>query len=431
MSSNAPPWAPGHAHLTAAWPGVPFAFRRSPEDFVVHELPGAPAEGEGTHLWVTFEKRGIPTDELARRFARALGREEREVGYAGRKDAVAVARQRLSIEHADPERIASLRIGGARVLAVERAGRKLRRGDLAGNRFELVLRGVAAADRPRLEEMLEVLVARGLPNGFGAQRFGRTGRGYELGRLLVEGDAEAYLRALVSPRHAPPGPARESLAAALAAGSRAGGSRAGGGRAGELARGLDPVLAAAARQLARRPDDLVSVVSAVPRTVQRFQISALQSRVFNRVLGARLAAGAIERPEVGDLAHDHALPPGARNGFRVDAATDLDALGARAARLEVSPTGPLPGRRGLAAAGRPAAWERAALAAEGVELDALLALEPALAPRGDRRPLRVPVRDLALADAPACGSDALRLVFVLPPGSYATALLEELRKDHG
>lgn len=418
VSTGGPPWAPGYRHLTAGVPSVSFRTRERPEDFFVEELPHAPAAGEGTHLLLTVEKRALSTTAAVRRLAAALGRRDAEFGYAGRKDARAVARQRISIEHADPARLRALDVPGLTLLGIERTTRKLRLGDLAGNRFRIVLRGLGEGERGRVEEVLDVLRRRGLPNWVGAQRFGRAGQAWELGRALVAGDPEAYVAALVSAAHAEPSAARSELERVLAEGSWS--ERRG---LASLARDLEPDLARLARQAARRPKDAASMVRAIPRATRRFHVSALQSRVFNRVLARRLAEGAWDAAEAGDVVRHHAtgssevVGPGGPSGRILRSVGDLAA----------SPTGPLPGRRRLAHLGRPARWERAAVEEEGLDLDALLALGDGLAPGGDRRPLRIPLGDVSLSFREA----SCTLGFVLPPGSFATAVLEELAKDHG
>ena len=411
-----PPWAPGYRFLTEGIAPIGCRFRGAPEDFLVEELPERAPEGEGSHVWLSIEKVGIPTEEAVRRLARELGRAPADCGFAGRKDARAVARQRVSIEHADLERARGLALPGVRVLAAERARGKLRLGALAGNRFRLVLRGLAPADRPRLAAVLAQIERRGLPNYFGSQRFGRLGLAHELGALLVAGDRLAYLAALVSERHARPSSAREELEHALLRGS-SGERRA----CARLAPRLEPELAALARQIARRPRDPSAALRAIPLATLRFHLSALQSRAFNRVLALRLAHGAHDTLEPGDLALEH--PTGRVR--EVPDAAGAEQLGPALARLEVSPTGPLPGGRSLATRGRPAEWERAALAAEGFDLEACAALGPRLAPRGDRRALRVPVGELGL-EPRADGSCVL--AFTLTPGSFATALMAEIQK---
>jgi tRNA pseudouridine13 synthase len=163
------PRAHGAAALSAT-------IRMAPEDFVVEELDGFAATGSGEHLLLTIEKRGINTAFAARQIAAWAGIAEMGVGYAGLKDRHAVTRQRFSVHL--PRRVApdvgALEQDGLHVLASEWHARKLPRGALAGNRFELTLRDVQG-DRADIHARLQLVAARGVPNYFGDQRFGRDG----------------------------------------------------------------------------------------------------------------------------------------------------------------------------------------------------------------------------------------------------------------
>ena len=86
-------------YLTADVPGVGGIIKLQPADFFVDEVPLYEPSGEGTHFYFRIEKTGLPTMQAIREIARALGRQPRELGYAGLKDADAVTRQSLSIEH--------------------------------------------------------------------------------------------------------------------------------------------------------------------------------------------------------------------------------------------------------------------------------------------------------------------------------------------
>ena len=158
-----------------------------PEDFVVDELPLFAPDDEGEHTFVWVEKRLLTTEEVARELARAAGTRARDVGYAGRKDRVAVARQWFSVPGLPPEGALRIARGGLRVLEVRRHRHKLRTGALRGNRFDLVVREVEAGALDGAPERLAALVDRGLPNRFGAQRFGRDGRNAQLGREILAG----------------------------------------------------------------------------------------------------------------------------------------------------------------------------------------------------------------------------------------------------
>jgi tRNA pseudouridine13 synthase len=171
--------------LTADVPGCGGAFKLVPEDFEVEEVPAYQPSGEGEHLYLWVEKRGRDTRELVRALAQAVGVPEDEIGVAGMKDRQAVTRQLVSVPARAEGKVADFALEGVRVLWTRRHGNKLRTGHLRGNRFRLRLRGVKDVEAAR--ESFSRLMAQGVPNYFGEQRFGRAGDNADLGRLLVLG----------------------------------------------------------------------------------------------------------------------------------------------------------------------------------------------------------------------------------------------------
>ena len=324
-------------------PALRGRMRASPEDFVVEEIDGFEASGAGEHLLLTVEKRGMNTAFAAKRIAQWAGVAESAIGYAGLKDRHAVARQRFSVWL--PKKIApdldALQTDDLRVLAHAWHARKLPRGALAGNRFVLTLRDVEG-DAAAIDARLHAIAARGVPNYFGEQRFGRGG---------------------------------DNVAKALA---MFGGRR-------------------------------------VQREERSFLLSAARSELFNRVLAERVRRDCWDRGLDGEV---WSLD-GSRAVFGPEPWND--ALAARLAAFDIHPGGPLWGRGALRTASEARALELAALGD-----DVALALRDGLERAGleqERRALRLRPGELTWAwtdDA------ALQLRFALPPGSYATSVLDAL-----
>lgn len=187
-TSSAPPGPlgaplPGYldAALARALPTLapaahaPVVFRGQADDFVVDELPAYLPCGEGEHLYLKIEKRELSTTAVVRALCGRFRLREVEVGYAGRKDERAVSRQWLSVparalmDEAGTFRLADVEALGVRVLEHGRHRNKLRLGHLRGNAFTVSLYG--DVDEAALSARLAAL-AGGLPNLFGAQRFG-------------------------------------------------------------------------------------------------------------------------------------------------------------------------------------------------------------------------------------------------------------------
>ncbi len=385
--------------------------KERPEDFRVEERLAFAPSGTGEHLYLFVEKTGLQTEELAARLALRFSVARRDVGYAGRKDRRAVTRQWFSVPtRTEPEAVDASGEGWA-VLEAIRHGSKLRPGALAGNRFELVLRGETAPHRSSVESALGRLCGAGMPNRYGPQRFGADGESDAPALRLLSRDWRGFLLRLSRQPHWPPSDALEELREVL---SREG--REGHRGLGRLAPALPRELAPIPKQLARRRGDFEGAVRALDRRLVLFAVSALQARLFNRVLDARGTAFA--EPWEGDLLQLH---PG-RSHFRVEQGDDLELLVRRAERGELSPTGPVFGWRSELARGRAGDLEAEVLAAAGLELEMFRSLARGVSPEGSRRSLRALVGDLEASWSP----EELRLKFYLPPGAYATTLVEEL-----
>jgi tRNA pseudouridine13 synthase len=147
--------------------------KQQPEDFQVSELTAIEFSDSGEHLYGFVEKTNLTTREVARQLAAIAGVAEDDIGYAGMKDKYAVTRQWFSVPTKRDDLFSQLcpvdAGQGIAVLDTRRHGRKLRRGQLAGNRFIITLRQVSS---PLCRERARLVSERGVPNYFGPQRFG-------------------------------------------------------------------------------------------------------------------------------------------------------------------------------------------------------------------------------------------------------------------
>ncbi|HFK4065473.1 TPA: tRNA pseudouridine(13) synthase TruD [Kluyvera ascorbata] len=149
--------------------------KANPEDFLVVEDLGFEPDGEGEHILVRILKNGCNTRFVADALAKFLKIHAREVSFAGQKDKHAVTEQWLCARvpgNTMPD-LSQFQLEGCQVLEYARHKRKLRLGALKGNQFTLVLREVK--DREDVEARLQAIAERGVPNYFGAQRFGIGG----------------------------------------------------------------------------------------------------------------------------------------------------------------------------------------------------------------------------------------------------------------
>ena len=168
--------------------------RTQPEDFRVDELPSFDSSGAGEHVLLTIEKRCMNTAFVARRIAEWARVPELAVSYAGMKDRHAITTQRFSVQLPGREApdVATLQFDDPasgqrlRVIDASRHARKLQRGALRGNRFELHLRDVEG-DRDAIAQRLQQVRDAGFPNAFGAQRFGHAGGNLDAARRMFQG----------------------------------------------------------------------------------------------------------------------------------------------------------------------------------------------------------------------------------------------------
>ena len=335
-----------------------------PEDFVVEEIPAYAPSGAGPHVFIRFTKRDRTTLDAVRDIARALSCDPRDAGYAGMKDKRAQATQTVSVlapRGMDPGAIAAqaraLELDGIAVHDATPHGHKLKPGHLRGNRFAIMVRGIA---RHRLDEVthaLDEVSKTGVPNAFGAQRFGASGDNAPRALRWLRGEEQG-------PREA--------------------------------------------------------------RT-QRLLWSALQSAVFNEVLGARVREGTWASALEGDL-----LKLRSSGGLFVCTSVQLDRE--RAERGEVSPTGPVIGARMRWPDGAVGELERAIsrrILGEAFDLERTRRLG-----EGSRRAMRIWVEDLRWEvvgenSSDTAGTEAsVRVYFVLPKGGYATTVLAAAIRVH-
>lgn len=163
-----------------------------PEDFVVDEVPAYEPSGVGDHLFLHVKKRGLTTNDAVARLSAALGVARRDVGVPGLKDKVAVTTQWLSFPAlpgtAVEEKARALAAEpDLQVLTISRHGNKLRTGHLSHNRFAIRLRDVDPGRVDEIKATLLALAKDGVPNAFGAQRFGREGDNVERALAFISG----------------------------------------------------------------------------------------------------------------------------------------------------------------------------------------------------------------------------------------------------
>ncbi|CEG55529.1 tRNA pseudouridine(13) synthase TruD [Legionella fallonii] len=164
------------------------SFKSVPDDFQVYEFFDSQFSGQGEHIVLKIEKKGLTTEEVVKSLARLINKPAKLISYAGLKDRQALTTQWLSI-HAPGEHIEgvdSLAAPGWRVLESTRHHKKLKPGFLTGNHFVMRLRDVSNPED--VIQRIEQIKITGVPNYFGEQRFGIEGGNLlKAEELLVNG----------------------------------------------------------------------------------------------------------------------------------------------------------------------------------------------------------------------------------------------------
>ena len=168
-------------------------FKSQPADFIVEEILPFEPSGEGEHACLLIEKEGENTDWVAGQLARFAGVKRNAVSYAGRKDRHGITRQWFTVwmpgkEQPDWNQFSTETV---RVLQATQHGKKLRTGALKGNRFTITLRDVTA-NQAVLNERLQLIAEKGVPNYYGEQRFGHNGINVERAMMMFSGTFRAH-----------------------------------------------------------------------------------------------------------------------------------------------------------------------------------------------------------------------------------------------
>lgn len=412
--TNSFPLRPQLPFLTAEMPGIGGTIKAIPADFMVEEIPLYEFSGRGTHVYAYVQKKGITTTELIARVANALGIRKFDVGYAGRKDANAITRQWISVEHIDPKRMENLNLGGLKITDVTRHNNKLKVGHLKGNRFTIRIRNLNIPlheTEQRTRHITDILRRRGVPNYFGPQRFGYRYDSHILGEAIIKNDIQGFFDIFLG---RPDLDCQEEFIEArtlyeqgdLEAAFYAWHSAFGDHRK-------------ALKTLIRNNGNIHKTFSKMDHRLLRLLVCAWQSDVFNDVLAKRL--GQFDTMLEGDMAYKHV------NGacFRVEAPAVEQR---RCDAFEISPTGPLPGKRMTRLTGAAGAIENPVLDTIELTADDQVRLKKYGA-AGGRRPLRYRPENIQISTGDDEHGDYLQLRFELPSGCYATVFLREITKQ--
>lgn len=280
--------------------------KRLPEDFQVEELTEFATADAGEFALYRLTKRGLGTPEAIEAIVRRWKLRREQVSFGGMKDRHAVTKQHVTIRRG-PRR--GLQQTNLELEYVGQATRPFGPADIAGNRFEIVMRALDDAELAAAEAALAEVDRAGLPNYFDDQRFGSLGASGEfVARAWIAGDFQRALWLALADANPLDRPRDADEKRRL---------RERWGQWPEL----KPTLRHPHRRdvvsfLCDRPDDFRGAFVRIPAGVRNLYVSAFQSHLWNRLLSAfiRETCGAEQIVEV-------PLKPGPVAFFR-----DLDAV---------------------------------------------------------------------------------------------------------
>jgi tRNA pseudouridine13 synthase len=383
--------------------------RRLPEDFQVEELTAvAPGkDAAGPHALYRLTKRSLGTPEALDVVLRRWKLTRDKVAFGGLKDRHAVTRQYVTIFHG-PRR--GMRQDNLELEYLGQTAEPFHAKDIAGNRFDIVVRELTTDEVRAAEAALEHVKREGVPNYFDDQRFGSLGESGEfIARAWCLGDYErAVWLALAEPNEHDLPKEREQKRRL----------REQWGRWKEC----QAALAKSHRKtvvmyLVQHPTNFRGALARLRVDLRGLYLAAYQSYLWNRLLAAVLRqecrAGQLVALNVAGLA----LP------FH----HDLDE--AQLQRLREM-TLPLPSSRMRDEAGAYAPLLERIMGEEGLELRQLRVKYPrdSFFAKGSRVALIVPqsLSHESAADDLHARQRKLRLCFELPRGSYATIMIKRL-----
>ena len=145
--------------------------KQLPTDFIVEEIPNIRFTQEKDDQAVfLLEKKEIDTYNAIHSIAKKLHIPQSEIGYAGLKDKHALTRQYISIP--THYKVQNIDIDALNIQLVGYHRKKIKIGDLNGNRFTIIVHDVKNSELDDVFEIAKTISRSGVPNYFDSQRFG-------------------------------------------------------------------------------------------------------------------------------------------------------------------------------------------------------------------------------------------------------------------
>lgn len=419
--------------------GVSGVLRYRPEDFVVKEISNYPYEENDVidknrkYLMTEVTKVNWDTNHFLKAYSGALGISHKRITYAGTKDKKAVTVQKMSFYDVSKEQIENAHLKDVSVRVLGRSQQPIGLGDLEGNEFELIIRGIemseAEAEEAAGKTTAEIINAGGVPNFFGIQRFGsKRPLTHKVGADILEGDLEKAIMRYVSEVYSDEPEETKAVRNYIAETM----DLKGGVLKFPDHLGHEKALL---NHLIARPGDFKGAFMVLPKNLYTMFIHAYQSWLFNRIICERLRSGlSLNQAVVGDIvcyrSKDKTPDPSRLEKVDED---NIDGINSLLKRKRAFITAPLFGSETPLASGIPGEIERRLIEETGFTAENFKSPAfPEVASRGLRKEILLEVEPAVTvaADDLLEGKSKLTVTFKLPKGSYATTVLREYMKTN-
>lgn len=401
--------------------GIGGRIRAKYEDFYVEEIPETIPSGTGPNTWLYIEKIGRNTLDVVLDLARELHLSRKRMGFAGMKDKAALTRQWICISNIRPDELSNLqeKLYNVKILKIVQNEKKLRIGQLVGNKFRILIRDTADPenDTQVAWKILTQLKEIGVPNYYGWQRFGKNRPNTHLvGKFLVHDDLKGAVDSYIGN---PYPDEREHIKWARELYDKVQYSEA----YENMPAGMryEKMMLRELIREKKKKDELddesyKKALRSLPKPLSRMFVHAYQSFLFNAVVSERAKLG-IDQYIEGDIIID--------NEEHLIHQFEQDQIQESIKEFEAHPTAPLFGTKVPLAIGIVGEIEQQVLVREKLELEQFrVPLMPKLGSHGLRRAIRFKIGDVSAKNT----EEGVLVEFSIPKGCYATAVLREIMK---
>lgn len=408
--------------------GIGGSIRNRYEDFYVEEIPKSLPTGEGPNIWIWIEKVGRTTLDVLLDISRDLHISRKRMGFAGMKDKKAVTRQWICISNMDSkeqfEQVESIQnqIHNTQFLKIIRSQKKLRMGQLNGNKFKILIRDIENPKGSAIiaNNVLKSLEKTGVPNYFGWQRFGKPRTNTHLvGKALVENNLKEAVRLYIGNPYPEEGDEAKIARSTY--------------DDNQIAKSLElmpssmryekMMLKELIKEERKKEKDNLDdesykkAIHSLPKPLQRMFVHAFQSYLFNEAISKRVAMGINEYVE-GDIIMDNE-----ENLLHDKSPEELNEL---IVNFQANPTSPLYGTKVPLAKEDVGKMEQSVLDSHNLKKeDFECPKTPRLGSYGLRRATRFKIWDTKATPT----DEGICTEFSINKGSYATAVLREIMKN--